>query len=202
MSRTWILITSFIFIALCGVAISIFLPIHEIRADLINWQLNDFTFKLLPAKDMSIPIFTITYGVMVVYVIRNYKRPMYLSKAFFAYGILLLFRIVTLSLVPLKEPDSIILLQDPFLNNIIYSSTSSGGLINADLFFSGHTALLFSIYFLSKRKPLYLFLGIILATLLLIQRVHYLIDILGAIPFAYFAVRISEYLVLKLSKRS
>ncbi len=202
MNRTWIFITALIFITCCGVAIAFFLPLHEIRADAINWQLNDYAFKMLPAIDVSIPIFSITYGVILIYVLSNHKRPMYLSSAFFAYGFLLLLRIITLTLFPLKEPDSIILLEDPFLNNIIYSATSGGDLINADLFFSGHTALIFSLYFLSGRKLIYLLLGIVLAILLLLQRVHYSVDIIFAIPFAYFAVRLSEYLVLRLSKRS
>ena len=202
MSRKWIFIVSLLFIALCGVVIAVFLPIHEVRADTINWQLDDFAFKLLPVADVSIPIFSITYGSIALYIIGNNKRPMYLSKAFFSYGILLLMRIITLSVIPLKEPDSIVLLEDPFLNNIIYSSTNVGDLINADLFFSGHTALLFGIYFLSGRKLFYLILGVILALLLLIQRVHYSVDIIGAVIFAYIAVRISEYLILRLSKRS
>jgi hypothetical protein len=201
MTRSTIMILSTIFISLCGVAIALFLPFHEIRADAIHWQLDDWSYMVLPAADVSMVIFPITYGSMVIYVISNYRTPYYLSRAFLAYGILLLVRIGTLALVPLKEADSIVLLEDPFLNYFIYSGNDSTSLINADLFFSGHTALLFLLYFLSNRKVIYLILGTTLAILLLIQRVHYTIDILGAIPFAYLAVRMSDYLVLRLKKQ-
>lgn len=200
MTRDSIMIISTLFVTLCGVAIAIFLPYHEIRADSIDWKLADWSYNILPAADVSRIIFPITYGSMVIYIISNFKTHYYLSRAFLAYGILLIIRIGTLSLVPLKEPDSIILLEDPFLNYFIYSGSESDNLINADLFFSGHTALLFLLYFVSNRKLVYLILGCILAILLLIQRVHYTIDILAAIPFAYISVRLADYTLSRLRK--
>jgi membrane-associated phospholipid phosphatase len=97
--------------------------------------------------------------------------------------VILLFRILTLSLVPLREPLDLIFLEDPFLNDLIYP-----GRIVRDLFFSGHTALIFSMFLLSGKKLIFLILTIIVGFSLMIQRVHFSIDVFAAIPFAYLAV--------------
>ena len=111
----------------------------------------------------------------------------------FSYALLLLFRIVTLSILPLKEPEMLVYLEDPFLNNLIYP-----GNIDADLFFSGHTGLVFILFFLT-RKIIFIALGVILGFLLMIQRVHYSIDIIAAVPFAYVIVKSVEFGMVKLS---
>ena len=100
----------------------------------------------------------------------------------------MIFRIVTLTILPFKEPSSLIYLEDPFLNTLIYP-----GNIDADLFFSGHTALIFMMFYLTKNK-VFVLSGSILGLLLIVQRVHYSIDVIAAIPFAYIIVRITEYL--------
>ncbi|MGB0915041.1 MAG: hypothetical protein ACPGVI_03170 [Crocinitomicaceae bacterium] len=109
-----------------------------------------------------------------------------------AYAILLIVRMVTLFLIPLKTPESLIYLQDPFLNNLVYP-----GEIDADLFFSGHTALIFMMYFLTRNR-LFILLGVLIAILLVIQRVHFSIDVIAAIPFAYIIVRFTEYITSRI----
>ena len=166
-----------------------FLAFHEIRVDASGWHFTDQFMNLFPIADCSYFIFSITYGSMIFYAFLEYKKPMFASKLMFAYGLLMLVRIATLSLIPLKEPETLVYLQDPFLNNLIYP-----GDIETDLFFSGHSGLLFLMFFLS-RKIIFLLLGLILGVFLMIQRVHYSIDILAAIPFAYIIVRSVEYIV-------
>lgn len=90
---------------------------------------------------------------------------------------------VTLSLIPLREPLDLIFLEDPFMNDLIYPRR-----IVRDLFFSGHTALIFSMFLLSGKKLVFLILTIIVGVSLMIQRVHFSIDVFAAIPFAYLAV--------------
>lgn len=165
-----------------------FLYYHEVRADGIGWEFNDPAFLVIPRYDCSIFIFSITYGSMLYYFLTNYKIRYYGSKLMLSYGLLLIFRIVTLTILPFKEPSSLIYLEDPFLNTLIYP-----GNIDADLFFSGHTALIFIMYFLTKNK-IFILLGILLGLMLIIQRVHYSIDVIAAVPFAYIIVRITEYI--------
>lgn len=77
------------------------------------------------------------------------------------------------------------------MNNLIYPSN-----IDADLFFSGHAGMVFILYFLTK-KWWYALLGILLGILLMIQRVHYSIDIIAAIPIALITVRLVDLFVIK-----
>jgi hypothetical protein len=177
----------------CAVLFSLFLPIHEARVDKLLWYFNDPAFWILPAKNVSIPIFTITYGSIITYTILNRKKKFFVSKLAFSYGLLLVFRTITLTILPLKEPETIIYLEDPLLNTFIYQGT-----IDSDLFFSGHTALVCLIFFLThKWKWLFAGLGITLGVLLVVQRVHYSIDILAALPFAFLTVKIVEFAIYR-----
>jgi membrane-associated phospholipid phosphatase len=94
---------------------------------------------------------------------------------------------MTMTLLPLEEPTDLVSLTDPVLYGVIFSNE-----ITADLFFSGHTAFVFTIFFLSKKK-IYLVLGSILGILLMVQRVHFSIDILAAIPFSYLIARVVDF---------
>lgn len=198
MSQNKLFIVSLIFLLACAAMFSLFLPIHEARVDKLLWYFNDPAFWILPAKDVSIPIFTITYGAIISYLIINRKEKYVISKMAFSYGVLLIFRTLTLTVLPLKEPETIIFLEDPFLNTFIYQGT-----IDSDLFFSGHTALVCLIFFLThKRKWFFALIGLILGILLMIQRVHYSIDILAALPFAFLTVKIVNFTIYRrLSER-
>ena len=186
-------LASLLFLLICAVLFSLFLPIHEARVDELRWFFDDPAFWVLPARDVSLPIFSITYGSIITYAILNRKEQYFVSKMAFSYAFLLIFRTLTLTLLPLKEPETIIYLEDPFLNTFIYQGT-----IDSDLFFSGHTALVCLIFFLThKWKWLFAILGMTLGVLLMIQRVHYSIDILAAIPFAYLATRTVDFVIYR-----
>lgn len=188
-----LLIISLLFLLVCAALFSLFLPIHEARVDKLLWYFDDPAFWVLPAKDVSIPIFTITYGTIVAYAILNWKKKYFVSKMAFSYGVLLIFRTLTLTLLPLKEPETIIFLEDPFLNTFIYQGT-----IDSDLFFSGHTALVCLVFFQThKWKWLFAIAGLTLGVLLMIQRCHYSIDVLGALPFAYLSVKVVDLTIYR-----
>ena len=60
--------------------------------------------------------------------------------------------------------------------------------ITKDLFFSGHTSTLFLMFLITQHKKVkatLLTISIIVPILLLVQHVHYTIDILAAPVFAY-----------------
>ena len=193
MTQKKLFIVSLLFLLACAVLFSLFLPIHAARVDKLLWYFDDPAFWILPAKDVSIFIFSITYGSIITYAIINRKHKYFVSKIAFSYGLLLIFRTLTLSILPLKEPATIVYLEDPFLNYFIYSGT-----IDSDLFFSGHTALVCLIFFLThKWKWLFAGLGVILGVLLMIQRVHYSIDILAALPFAFLSVKIVDFAIYR-----
>lgn len=181
-----------VFILLCALVFIQFLEFNEQRSSDYGFEFPDPVFSIIPALDMSIPIFSITYGSLILFLIICHKDRELFSKLMITYGFLILFRMITLSILPLQAPSDIIFLEDPFLNNLIYP-----GRIDADLFFSGHTALLFAMYFLSGKKWYFIALAIVLGVLLVMQRCHYSIDILGALPFAYFSAKLTELFLHK-----
>ncbi len=166
-----------------------FLEFQEYKADSLGWVFDDPVFKILPLKELSVPIFSITYGTLIAYLIFYRKKEHFLSMLFLTYMFILLYRMITMSILPFREHPDMIFLQDPFLNNLIYPSK-----IDADLFFSGHTALIVGLFFLT-RNWLYLLFSAILGFFLMVQRVHYSIDIFAAYPFAYLSYRSAQYLI-------
>ena len=166
-----------------------FLNYHENKVNESGWLYHERFVDFLPVINFSVAIFSITYGSLLLYFFHSKKSISFITKLMLSYTLLLIFRMITMSLVPLKEPELIIYLQDPFLNNIIYP-----GEIDTDLFFSGHTALIMILFFLSK-KWVFVVLAIVIGGLLIVQRVHYSIDVLAAFPFAYVIVLFAEYLL-------
>ena len=189
-------IGSALFLAICAFVFIPFLDFHEARVDAEGILFSDPVFQFLPVADCSLYIFSITYGSLVLFLLTNFRSSDLVSKLMVSYGLLLLFRMITLSVLPLKEPDTLVFLQDPFLNNLIYPSN-----IDADLFFSGHVGMVFILYFLTK-KWWYFLLGILLGTLLMIQRVHYSIDIIAAIPIAWITVGLVDLFVIKFVRKN
>lgn len=191
------LLLSLIFLAGCGQLFIQFLIYHQASIDNgAGIRFNDFILELFPVGDFSIYIFGITYSCLLLFVSFRVKKASELAKFTTAYALILLTRIVTIYLIPMKEPSSLVSLNDPILYNVIFSSE-----ITADLFYSGHTAFVFVMYFLSK-KPIYAVLGSILGILLMMQRVHYSIDIAVAIPFAYGIAKLVEWFFAKTAQKN
>jgi hypothetical protein len=80
-----------------------------------------------------------------------------------------------------------------FSDPIVSSSTYEGIKITKDLFFSGHMVTAFCSYFAMPNRTLkvvFLLGSIALAILLIIQHVHYTIDILGAYVAVFLIYRV------------
>ena len=99
-------------------------------------------------------------------------------------------------LVPLDTPKDLVLLTDHVNDGLFYSNT----VITKDLFFSGHTTTVFILYLAVRNlllKFLLLILTISIAFMLLIQHIHYSVDIAGALFFTWA----SYYSVVTLEKK-
>jgi len=83
----------------------------------------------------------------------------------------------------LNPPEKMIPLNDP-----VVEFFGTGQLLTKDLFFSGHTATIFLLYLLADKKLLktfFLVSAIVVGIGVLLQHVHYSIDVFVAPFFAY-----------------
>ena len=88
-----------------------------------------------------------------------------------------------MSLFPLNPPVGLVPLSDPFLKPFYGSNV-----ITKDLFFSGHTGSVFLIFLILRKKWEKIFAlvaTILVGILLLIQHIHYTIDVIFAPVFVY-----------------
>lgn len=147
--------------------------------------LYDSILSLLPPVNLSAPIFILIYSGCLFTLIQLIKTPDNLIKAYLSYGLLILFRFIVLFFVPLEAPPGIIPLKDPFLEMTVYNH----GALTKDLFFSGHTATLALCIFLVKapHKKWIVLSTVLVAAMLVVQHVHYTIDVLAAPIFSWFS---------------
>jgi len=159
--------------------------------------LNDYILNYLPAHDVSTPIFAIIYGLLIYMLFRILRNPNLFLLFGLTFVIETVFRMTTIYLFPLNHPQNLVILHDTFAELLIYGNNEP---ITKDLFFSGHTATMVMIW-LFVEKPLEKFIAAIatflLASLLLIQHVHYSVDVLGAFFFTYLSYLIAKQIVDK-----
>lgn len=141
--------------------------------------------------DVTWITFTLIYGALVIGLLAMSKYPRRILIAFQSYALVSSLRLITIYFLPLNAPIHIIPLKDPFVE--IFSG--GGETLLRDLFFSGHTATMFLLALTAKHKTLrwiFVFTTFLVAACVLIQHVHYTIDVLTAPFFAYTSYRISR----------
>ena len=145
--------------------------------------LNDVVLDQLPPKDVSLVIFLTIWASALLILVRARRSPVIFMLFSYGYIIVSLARMLTINLFPLDPPGGLIPLVDP-LSNAFYGAKY----ITKDLFFSGHTSSILLIFMSLRRRwdRLFAFVGsLIVGSLLLVQHVHYTIDVLGAFAFTY-----------------
>lgn len=156
--------------------------------------LNDFILTHLPAYDVSVPIFAIIWGMGILMMVRAFYKPAICSTYIWTLIFVCIARFITLTLVKLDPPAGLIPLVDP-LTGYFYGHAS----ITKDLFFSGHTSTMVLIFLnLEKRtdKIIAFIAALAVMFLLLIQHIHYTMDVLVAPFIVYFFYKFARYLDL------
>jgi membrane-associated phospholipid phosphatase len=162
--------------------------------------LPDPILDLFKPVDLTWLTFGLIYVSLVLAIISYASKPEILIVALQSYSLLVIFRIMVMYSAPFNAPEGMILLNDPFVQFF-----GSGEVLTKDLFFSGHTATLFLLFLISDKKYLkiiFLVSTIIVGVAVLLQHVHYTIDVLAAPFFAYTSYRIVKIINLKLITKS
>ncbi|MDO9183451.1 MAG: phosphatase PAP2-related protein [Bacteriovorax sp.] len=155
-----------------------------------GFQFNDPFLSIFQAIDLTNYIFVFIYGAILFAISFLIVFPDRLIILFEAYTLMVLIRILMMYVLPLSPPPGMILLQDPFVEFFGKGKT----LVN-DLFFSGHTATMFLLFLTvpERIKKHFFMIFIAVASGVLLQKVHYTVDVLVA-PFISFAsYRIVKY---------
>ncbi|HTB30606.1 MAG TPA: phosphatase PAP2-related protein [Bacteroidia bacterium] len=145
--------------------------------------LNDWVLRKIPAEDVSVPITLLESSVIIIFLIRSITNPNLFVTYLIGFIFILIFRIITIYITQLQPPVGLIELRDP-IAGIVYKST----FIKRDLFYSGHVSIMYLFYLCSIKKVdkyYILFAVTCVGLLLLVQHVHYTIDVISAPFFAF-----------------
>lgn len=183
--RTELIITV-LFLAVILFIFPNFLAFVEERQGVI---LADPILDLFNPIDLTWLTFGLIYISLIVAIISFAAKPEILLLALQSYSLLVIFRMMVMYSAPLDAPEKLILLNDPFVQFF-----GSGEVLTKDLFFSGHTATLFLLFLVSDKKQLkiiFLISTVLVGIAVLLQHVHYTIDVLAAPFFAYSSYKIA-----------
>lgn len=167
---------------------SVFLIWNETRS---GYPYTDPILDSFSPIDLSMPIAIMTnvpiFGALALLL----RRPSTAVMVFWTVIIMCIVRSATLYFVVLEPPQRLILLDDSFLINVFYGGTS----LKRDLFFSGHTANVMMVSLLQTNKTArYLLLACAAAmgVMVILQHVHYVIDVIAAPFFALLVFKMSQ----------
>ena len=154
--------------------------------------INDTFLATIPTKDLSVPIFILLWSTSFLILIRCIQNPSMLILFLWSFILITLSRFITIQLFPLNPPDGLIPLKDP-LTSFFYGGTDM--FIRKDLFYSGHTSSQFLIFLTLTRKwdkRVALLSSLLIGSFVLVQHIHYTIDVLAAYIITYLIFRIAQ----------
>ncbi|HMN49016.1 MAG TPA: phosphatase PAP2-related protein [Ignavibacteriaceae bacterium] len=161
-------------------ALTTFLNFVEARHGVV---LPDPVLNFFNPTDLTWLTFALIYISIVVGIATLAKDPTRLLFTIQLYILMVAVRILAMYLLPLDPPAKIIILKDPLVEFF-----GTGQTLTKDLFFSGHTATLFILFLTSEKKTIkqiFLISTILVAFSVLLQHVHYTIDVVAAPFFTY-----------------
>ncbi|MGK9368297.1 phosphatase PAP2-related protein [Melioribacter sp. Ez-97] len=155
-------------------------------------EIYDPVLTLFAPVDVTWLTFFLLYFSVIVMLVWLSFHPEIFLLAIQSYSFVALFRLITIYLLPLEAIHTIIPLKDPFVEFF-----GDGRTFLKDLFFSGHTATMFLFFLVTtnkKLKRIFFAVTVLVAICVLIQHVHYTVDVFSAPFFAYTSYRLA-YLI-------
>ena len=162
-----------------------FLDHIERRAGVI---LHDPVLALFPAIDLTWLTFLVIYAGLIIAIVLLLRAPEKFLLALQSYLVIACARMIAMALLPLDPPPGMIALKDPFVEFF-----ASGTTLTRDLFFSGHTSTLLLVALtVPGRAPraILVLCTAVVGTCVLLQHVHYAVDVFAAPFFAYGSLRV------------
>ncbi len=190
----WALISSTFLVILGFLITTQWLLFNETR---LGYFLYDPIIASIPAVNLTSEIFFTTYAAIFIGLLFSLRTPWMMVKTNVSILALLVLRMISMYLLPLEPPVGIIPLEDAFLTSTVYDHQ----VLMKDLFFSGHTASIAVLIFLVEKRVLSILLfitSLAVGTMLIIQHVHYTIDVLAAFGFAWMAAKMGRNLTEQL----
>lgn len=156
-----------------------FLTVNEARP---GFAFVDPYLAWFVPQDLTWLTFGVLYAALLVSIAVLIRYPGHLVLALQTYTLMALFRMAAMYGLPLAPPAATIPLVDPFVQMF------SGEVLLQDLFFSGHTATLFVLFLTAPTRRLRGWLlgaTVVVAAAVLVQHVHYFVDVIAAPFFVY-----------------
>jgi membrane-associated phospholipid phosphatase len=179
------LVITFFLLAIVLIFLTNFLNFVEARQGVV---LPDPILDLFKPIDLTWLTFAIIYISLVAAIATLSKNPKRLMFAIQLYTLMVAVRIIAMFLLPLEPPATMIILNDPFVEFF-----GTGQTLTKDLFFSGHTATLFILFLVAPKKiikTMFMISTILVAISVIMQHVHYSIDVFAAVFFTYACYKI------------
>jgi len=158
-------------------------------------RLHDILLDQIRTSNVSYIIFFMIWSMALLTLIRAASQPRIFITFIYSFFLLSLSRIITITLVALAPPQDLIPLIDP-LSNAFYGKS----FVTKDLFYSGHVATQFLMFLcLQKRvdKILAVVSTVSVAILVLVQHVHYSIDVIAAPLFAFLCFAAGRHMATR-----
>lgn len=167
-------------------AVANFLVMNKDRSGML---VSDPIQPFIQPRDFSHAIFFFTYLAVAAFLFHIIARPQTMQRAFIGFTAIFLVRGLMIYVLPLAPPEGIVALHDPVVDMFVMGNASD---LRNDLFFSGHISDLSFFIFCTTNKNLRSFLifcAVLVAIMLVAQRVHYTADVLAAPIFAYWGYK-------------
>lgn len=153
--------------------------------------LNDFVLAYLIPRNVSVAIFACIWGMALLIFYRALYKPQIYINYVWTLIFISIARIITISIVSLNPPVGLVELVDP-ITGVFYGNT----VVTKDLFFSGHTATMVLICLCLEKKwdrVIAAVATVAVMVLLLVQHIHYTIDVLAAPIAVYIIYLLTKY---------
>lgn len=171
-------------------------------ANFLNWVesrpgvlLDDPILRLFSAANLNWLVFALIYVSLMSGIVFLSRHPRALLIALQSYVLMVVVRIAAMYVVPLAAPPTPFPLEDPTVEYL-----GTGRQLTQDLFFSGHTSTLFLLFLTAQGKTLrtvFLVCTVSVGLAVILQHVHYTVDVLVAPFVAYGSFRIVTLLAAK-----